>query len=406
MRCRFCNSELSYEFVDLGSSPPSNSFLGESQLNESEKQFPLKLFVCDNCFLVQIDEYKSSREIFNDSYAYFSSFSTTWLNHSKEYVDMITEKLGLDEKSRVVEIASNDGYLLQNFVKRNIPCLGVEPSGNTAEIAVKKGVETVISFFDETLAEELTEDRGKADLIVANNVLAHVPDLNGFIKALNILLDEEGTITIEVPHLLQLIENRQFDTIYHEHFSYFSFGTLMKIFNFHGLNLYDVEEMTTHGGSLRIYVSKKMTEGRSPTVEKLLEKEKEAGLNRIESYFGFKDRIEDIKRELVAFLMEKNRNGQRVAAYGAAAKGNTLLNFCGVKNDLVDYVVDRSPHKKGKYLPGSHIPVKDESFLVENRPDFVLILPWNIKDEIISQLNYIKDWGGRFVVPIPVLEVI
>lgn len=408
MRCRFCSNELKHEFIDLGMSPPSNSYLSKDDLNKEEVYFPLKLWLCENCFLVQIDEYKSAREIFNNDYAYFSSYSTTWLNHAKNYVDMITDRLVLNEKSKVIEIASNDGYLLQHFKKKNIPCLGIEPTGNTAQVAINKGIETLIDYFTFELSNKIIKERGKADLILGNNVFAHVPNINDFVAGLKNLLNNEGTITLEFPHLLQLIENNQFDTIYHEHFWYFSLFALQNVFKKHQLKVYDVEELETHGGSLRLFVNHQEDNSKSikESIKKLLNKEISKGINQFNYYKKFAERIKKIKIDILEFLIKQRKKGKIVAAYGAAAKGNTFLNYCGIKSDLIEFVVDASPHKQGNFLPGSHIPIVNEEYIKLNKPDYILILPWNIKEEIFNQLNYIKNWGGKFVISIPSLEVI
>ena len=407
MKCRFCQHKLTHEFIDLVNAPPSNAFLTRDQLNEPEIFYPLKLYVCDKCFLVQIDEYKKSDDIFNQDYAYFSSFSTTWLDHAKKYVDMIIDRLRLGAESHVMEIASNDGYLLQCFVQRHIPCLGIEPSANTARAARGKGIETLEEFFGVSLAERLAQEGKKADLIIGNNVFAHVPDVNDFVAGLKIALKNNGVITLEFPHLMQLIERNQFDTIYHEHFSYFSFSTAKRIFEKHGLELFDVEQISTHGGSLRIYGKHKddASKNISPNVMALLHEEKAKGMQTTEYYDGFQNKADRVKYDLIDFLIKQKKDGKKVSAYGAAAKGNTLLNYCGVKKDLIEFVVDASPHKQGMFLPGSHIPVVSERNIKETRPDFVLILPWNIKDEIMEQLSYIRKWSGRFVVPIPEIEI-
>ncbi len=407
MKCRFCNNQLRHEFIDLINAPPSNSFLKEKQLNEPEIFYPLRLFICDQCFLLQIDEYKKADEIFSENYIYLSSYTKSWLDHAKKYVDMITEKLKLDNNSRVIEIASNDGYLLQYFLKKDIPVLGIEPTSSTARLAIQKGIETIEEFFGETLAIELKNKNIKADLIVGNNVMAHVPDINDFIKGLKIILKEDGVITIEFPHLLRLIEDCLFDTIYHEHFSYFSFITVKKIFEFHSLEIFDVDEIPTQGGSLRIYAKhiENKTRSISPNVTGLIKKEILNGLDRIEYYMNFQKKVDKIKYDLLKFLIERKENGKNIIAYGAAAKGNTLLNYCGIKKDLIDYVVDRSPYKQGKFLPGNHIPVVKEIEIKKTRPEFILILPWNIKEEIMEQLKYIKEWDGQFIIPIPELEI-
>ena len=408
MKCRFCNNNLTHEFIDLANAPPSNSFLSKEQLSEPEVFYPLKLYVCDNCFLVQIKEYKKSGEIFNEDYAYFSSFSTTWLEHAKKYVDMITARLGLDVASLVMEIASNDGYLLQYFKEKQIPCMGIEPSANTAQAARGKGIETLEEFFGVSFAERLVQEGRKADLIIGNNVFAHVPDVNDFVAGLKIALKDNGVITLEFPHLMQLIEQNQFDTIYHEHFSYFSLSTARLIFEKHGLELFDVEQLSTHGGSLRIYGKHKddASKNISPIVTALLREEKAKGMQTTEYYDGFQNKADLVKCDLVDFLIKQKKDGKKVAAYGAAAKGNTLLNYCGIKRDLIKYVVDASPHKQGMFLPGSHIPVVKEEEIIRSKPDYVLILPWNIKHEIMEQLSYIREWDGRFVVAVPHLKIV
>jgi len=408
MICRFCKQSLTTEFIDLVNSPASNSFLTREQLNEPEVYYPLKVFVCDHCFLVQVDEYKKSDAIFNNSYAYFSSYSSSWLSHSKKYVDDMVARWKLNESSTVIELASNDGYLLQYFLQYKIPVLGIEPTKNTAEVAILKGIPCITDFFGVSLAKELAARGKKADLLIGNNVLAHVPDILDFVKGQKIILSDTGVITMEFPHLMQLIENSQFDTIYHEHFSYLSFYLVKQLYEMQGLELFDVEELKTHGGSLRIYAKHVADKSKaiSPSVAKLIEKETKAGINNIEYYKGFQKKAEKIKIDLVLFLATQKQNNKSIAAYGAAAKGNTLLSYCGVKKDLIDFVVDASPAKQNKYLPASHIPVVNEDELKKQKPDFVIILPWNLKDEILQQLSYIKDWGGKFVIPIPKLEII
>lgn len=407
MNCRFCKNPLTHEFVDLVNSPPSNSYLRREQLDEPEIFYPLRAFVCEKCFLVQIDEFKKSNEIFDQNYAYFSSFSKTWLEHSKKYVGMMCGRFGFDENSQVVEIASNDGYLLQYFKERNVPVLGIEPTLSTARAARAKGIESWTEFFGTELAEKLVEKNLQADLLLGNNVLAHVPDINDFVAGLKIALKPDGVVTMEFPHLLQLVENNQFDTIYHEHFSYLSFHTVKQIFSAQGLEFFDVEEFPTHGGSLRIFAKHRENQTRETTenVEKLLAKEKRFGLLEVDYYLNFQPKVDRIKYDLLAFLVEQKQSGKKFAAYGAAAKGNTLLNYCGVKNDLVNFVVDVSPHKQNLFLPASHIPIVEESFIKSEKPDFVIVLPWNIKEEIFNQLNYIRDWSGKFVVAVPRLEI-
>ncbi|MBN1213831.1 MAG: class I SAM-dependent methyltransferase [Candidatus Lokiarchaeota archaeon] len=408
MKCRFCEKELHFKFIDLGSSPPSNSILTHEELNEPEVFFPLKLYVCDNCFLVQIDEYKKSNEIFNEKYAYFSSFSKSWLTHSKNYVSMVINKFNLDNNSLVIEIACNDGYLLQYFKEQDIPCLGIEPSSNTAQNAKQKGIEVIEDYFGTQLANNLIKRKKKPDLIIGNNVLAHVPNINDFVKGLKVLLNQNGIITMEFPHIMKLIQSNQFDTIYHEHFSYFSFYTVNLIFNHHGLEIFDVDEINTHGGSIRIYAHHK--DSRKNTVSKnvnnLLKSEKSIKINNLEYYMGFQDRINKVKNDLLQFLINKKNEGNKIIAYGAAAKGNTLLNYCGIKEDLITFVVDLSPFKQGKYLPGSHIPIVKENKIKTYKPDYILILPWNIKDEIIDQLDYVKNWNAKFFIAIPEVKQI
>ncbi|MBK5284697.1 MAG: class I SAM-dependent methyltransferase [Bacteroidia bacterium] len=408
MNCRFCYAPLSHVFVDLKEAPPSNSFLLKEDLQKAETWYPLKLFVCDNCFLVQIAEYKKAKEIFNVGYVYFSSYSTTWLAHAKRYTEMMQERFGLNSQSLVIEIASNDGYLLQYFNERNIPVLGIEPTLSTAKVASEKGIETINDFFGTALAERLSFENRKADLLLGNNVLAHVPDLNDFVKGMKVILKQNGVITMEFPHLVQLIQHNQFDTIYHEHFSYFSFTTVNSVFEKHGLTIFDVEEISTHGGSLRIYAKHNADElnNISKNVNSMLEKEKSADVNRLTFYEGFQIKVDKIKTDVLTFLNEKNIQNKKIAAYGAAAKGNTLLNYCGIKNDLISFVADASPHKQGKFLPGSHIPVVNEQEIMTSRPDFILVLPWNIKEEIMQQLNYVRQWNCKFVIAVPSLQIL
>lgn len=407
MKCRFCQNHLTHQFVDLGFSPPSNAFLSEIQLNEPETFYPLKIMVCESCFLVQIDEFAKHDAIFNQEYAYFSSFSTSWLSHVKSYTELMISRFGFDTKSQVIEIASNDGYLLQYFKEESIPVLGIEPTANTAAVAKEKGIETIVDFFGVKLAEDLVEKGKKADLLLGNNVLAHVPNINDFVAGLKILLNKDGIITFEFPHLLQLIDKNQFDTIYHEHFSYLALGTVKKIFEYHGLQLFDVDEIPTHGGSLRIYAKHKesLLNDVSQSIKCVLDKEKQFGLHQLDIYQNFQVKSEKVKDDFLLFLLNAKKEGKKVVAYGAAAKGNTLLNFSGVRKDLISFVVDASPYKQNKYLPGVHIPVMSERCIKEEKPDFVVILPWNLKDEILNQLNYIRDWGARFAVAIPELEI-
>ena len=407
MNCRFCGTELEYVFVDLGEAPPSNSFLNVAQLDKPESYYPLKIFVCSNCFLVQVDEYKKANEIFDSEYAYFSSYSTSWLAHAKSYTEKMVDRFGISNNSLVVEIASNDGYLLQYFQEKQIPVLGIEPTECTAKVAREKGIESITEFFGADFAKKLVLENRKADLLLGNNVLAHVPDINDFVKGLKIALKKEGVITMEFPHLVKLIENNQFDTIYHEHFSYFSFTTVSRIFEAHGLVMFDVDEIPTHGGSLRIYAGHKEDTSKSISdkVGELLERENSIGISDLNYYKGFGEKVSRIKMDLLQFLAEQKKNNKKVAAYGAAAKGNTLLNYCGISNDVIRFVVDASPYKQGKFLPGSHIPILKEEIIREEKPEFILILPWNIKEEIINQLSYIREWGGQFVISIPELQI-
>jgi len=408
MNCRFCNAKLNFEFVDLINSPPSNSFLTKDQLNKPEKFYPLKLFLCDKCLLVQIEEYKKSNEIFNENYLYYSSFSKLWLEHAKNYVDLVLKRLELNKDSLVIEVGSNDGYLLQFFQDLDIPCLGIEPSSKTAKVAKEKGIEVIEDYFSISLAEKLREQNLKADLLVGNNVLAHVPNVNDFVQGLKILLKDRGVITMEFPHLMQLIENTQFDTIYHEHFSYFSFITVTKIFEHHGLEIFDVEELLTHGGSLRIYAKHQEdnTKTISANVKTLINQEISKKMNSVEYYRNFQEKVDKLKNTFLKFLINQKLKGKTVIAYGAAAKGNTLLNYCGVKKDLISFIVDISPYKQGRFLPASHIPIVNESEISKVKPDFIIILPWNIKNEIMNQLSYTKEWGCKFVIPIPEVVIV
>ena len=391
--------------MDLGMSPLCETFLRADELNRMEPFYPLRVWVCERCFLVQLQEYVSPAEIFTE-YAYFSSYSTSWLKHAKDYTDMAAARFGLDGRSRVVEIASNDGYLLQYFVEKGIPVLGVEPAANVAKAAVERGVPTVVRFFGQETAGDLVRDPGPANLIVGNNVLAHVPDVNDFVGGLKILLAPDGVVTMEFPHLWRLMDENQFDTIYHEHFSYLSFTTVIEIFSAHGLRIFDVDRIPTHGGSLRIYAGHAGTiRAEEPAVAALRTAEEAQGFRSTERYASFAPRVEETKRALLDFLIETRRAGKSVAAYGAPGKGNTLLNYCGIRTDFVDYAVDRNPYKHGRFTPGTHIPIFPPERIRETRPDYVLILPWNLKDEITEQLAYVREWGGRFVVPIPSVDV-
>jgi SAM-dependent methyltransferase len=405
--CRFCGQGLEHTFVDLGMSPLCQTHIEPMELNEMEAFYPLHAYVCDNCFLVQIDEFVSPDEIFSD-YAYLSSYSDSWVEHARQYVEMISERLGLGSGSHVVEIASNDGYLLQHFVAKGVPCLGVEPAANVAEIARGKGIETEACFFGEESAKRIASNYRKADLILGNNVLAHVPNIHDFVQGLKELLAEGGTVTMEFPHLLKLMEFNQFDTIYHEHFSYLSFFVVEKIFASHGLTLYDVDEVPTHGGSIRIY-ARHAEDAAKPVgaaVERLRNREFEAGLDRLDAYVSFTEQVKETKRALLEFLIRVNREGKTVVGYGAPGKGNTLLNYCGIREDFLAYTVDRNPLKQGRYTPGTRIPILAPEKIRETRPDYILILPWNLKEEISKQHDYVADWGGRFVVPIPKVEVL
>jgi SAM-dependent methyltransferase len=404
--CRFCGTALTHTFVDLGMSPPCNNILKSEQLNGMEAFYPLHVYVCERCFLVQLQEYISPLQIFGD-YSYFSSYSDSWLRHAEKYTEMIIDRLSLDSRSTVMELASNDGYLLQYFVARGIPVLGIEPASNVAQAAVQKGIPTIVKFFGLQTARDLVAESKQADLIIGNNVLAHVPDLNGFVGGMKILLKPDGVITMEFPHLMRLMEENQFDTIYHEHFSYFSLITVEQVFAAHGLTLFDVEELPTHGGSLRIYVghSHNPKQPIRNQVKLLKQREIAAGFDRLEHYLSFGEQVKETKRKLLDFLISARREGKSVAGYGAPGKGNTLLNYCGIRTDFLDYTVDRSPHKQGHYLPGTHIPILHPDKIKETQPDYLLMLPWNLKDEIMEQMSHIREWGGQFVVPIPTVEV-
>ena len=401
MHCRFCGEPLSHVFADLGASPLSNSYLRPTQLAAKEPFYPLTVYVCERCFLVQLDPIETPEAIFSD-YAYFSSYSESWLEHARRYCAAMIERLRLGPQSQVIEIASNDGYLLQFFAQAGIPVLGIEPAANVAEVARAKGVETMVAFFGTVTAQTLP----KADLLLGNNVLAHVPDINDFVYGLRIALKPGGTVTMELQHLMRLMQGNQFDTIYHEHCSYLSLLALRRIFVQHGLEIVDVDELPTHGGSLRIYAKHEGEETPAASVDALEAREREFGLDRVDTYTRFGERMRAAKRAMLDFLNAARAAGKRVVAYGAPAKGNTLLNYCGVRTDLVEYTVDRSPHKQGLFLPGTRIPIYAPSRIAETRPDYVLILPWNLRDEIMEQMAHIREWGGRFVVPIPTLEVL
>ena len=404
--CRFCATPLEHEFVNLGLSPISNAFVKPDQADQEEAFYPLHAFVCSECFLVQLEEFESPDEIFSD-YVYFSSYSESWLAHAKRFVDGATERFGLSSDSLVVEVASNDGYLLQYFVERDVPVLGIEPASNVAEVARKAGIDTIDEFFGVALAKRLREQGRSCDLLVGNNVLAHVPDINDFVGGLKIVLGENGVLSMEFPHLLKLIEQNQFDTIYHEHFSYLSLMSVQRIFAHHGLNVFDVEELSTHGGSLRVFAQHpEGDQATTDSVEKVLNDEKAANLDSLSGYQNFAERCATVKHDLLSFLEQAESDGKTVVGYGAPAKGNTLLNFCGVGPDSIQYTVDRSPYKQDHLLPGTHIPVHAPEHIDTTKPDYVLILPWNLQREIVQQLSHIKDWGGKCVVPIPALKVL
>ena len=404
--CRFCGIGLQRTFVDLGMSPLCETYPPADDLNRGEVYYPLKVFVCDRCWLVQLEEYESPEKIFSD-YAYFSSYSDSWLKHCDKYCGAMKSRFGLGSESFVVEVASNDGYLLQYFVNRDVPVLGIEPAANVAKVAVEKGVPTLVEFFGAKLANQLASEGRRADLVLGNNVLAQVPDLNDFVEGLKILLKPEGVLTLEFPHLLQLIQFNEFDTIYHEHFSYFSLLSTMKIMEAHGLRVFDVEELKSHGGSLRIYASRAegKTYGVEPNVRKVLADEERAGLSTVEGYQSFARQAQATKFALVEFLLAAAQQGKKVVGYGAPGKSATLLHYCGIGKDLIGFTVDRSPYKQGRFLPGNHIPIHHPDRIRETKPDYVVILPWNLKDEIIEQLQFVREWGGRFVVPIPRLTI-
>jgi 2-polyprenyl-3-methyl-5-hydroxy-6-metoxy-1,4-benzoquinol methylase len=404
--CRNCGAKLEHTFVDLGMSPLANSYLKADQLNQMEPFYPLHVRLCATCFLVQLEPVTKPEEIFSD-YAYFSSYSDSWLEHAKSYTEAAARRFSLNNQNWVVEIASNDGYLLQYFVTKGIPVLGIEPARNVAEEAIRRGIPTQVRFFGESTARDLILGGKHADLIVGNNVLAHVPDLNDFVSGLRILLAPAGVITLEFPHLMRLMEENQFDTIYHEHLSYFSLVTARHLFDRHELRIFDIEELPTHGGSLRIYACHQQNE--RPTGERvagLVSREQRAGFETVAYYLSFGERVKKTKRKLLEFLIAAKDQGKSVVGYGAPAKGNTLLNYCGIRSDLLDYTVDRSPHKQEHFLPGTHIPIYRPEKVKETRPDYVMILPWNLKEEVMGQMHYIRDWGGQFVVPIPEVRVL
>ena len=405
--CRLCGSTQLHTFVDLGKSPLCESFLSAEQLDEAEPFYPLHVRICEECLLAQLPAYVSASEIFRD-YAYFSSYSESWVAHAAAYAELIVQRLGLASGSLVVELASNDGYLLQHFVRQGISTLGIDPAANVAEAARARGVETIVDFFDSRLAKRLVDEGRRPDLVVANNVLAQVPGLNDFVAGIEILLAPHGVATIEVPHFVRLIEDLQFDTIYHEHYSYFSFTTLVRLFASHGLEAFDVEELPSHGGSLRVYVKRSGDDAYEvgPSVARLLDRERTGGYDRLDVYADFGDRVVETRWRLLDLLISLRREGKQVVGYGAPGKGNTLLNYCGIRADLLAYTVDRNPHKHGKYLPGTHIPIYAPSKIDETRPDYILVLPWNLKKEIAMQLSYIQTWGAQLIVPIPRPEVL
>ncbi len=405
-QCRFCDEPLVHTFVDLGMSPLANSYIDVSKQNAMEAFYPLHVYVCEKCLLVQLEEFEKAADIFSD-YAYFSSYSESWLQHAKGYVDMMVERFGFDSDSQVMEIASNDGYLLQYFQEKGVPVLGVEPAANIAKVASEKGIPSIVKFFSVKTAHELVAQGKQADLLVGNNVLAHVPGLNDFVAGIKVILKPRGIVTMEFPYIVRLMGEKQFDTIYHEHFSYFSFQTVERIFAKHGLTIFDVEEVSTHGGSLRIF-GRHTEETSLPVtsnVQGLKQNEQTEGFGELNRYLSFTESVQETKCRLLEFLISAKRQGKTVVSYGAPAKGNTLLNFCGVGKDFIDYTVDRSPQKQGCVLPGTHIPIFHPDRIKETQPDYVLILPWNIKDEVMNQMAHIREWGGKFVTPIPEVKV-
>ncbi len=405
--CRFCSNPLEYTFANLGMSPIANDYLNQVQVHRAEKFYPLHTYVCEKCLLVQLEEFESPDHIFGDGdYAYFSSYSESWLRHAKDYTDLMMQRFGFNASTQVIEIASNDGYLLQYFHERGIPVLGIEPAANTAKVAIEKGIPSVAKFFGVQTAKEFLDEGTQADLLIGNNVLAHVPDVNDFVAGIKIILKPNGILTIEFPHLLQLMQQNQYDTIYHEHFSYFSFLTVEKIFATHSMTLFDVEELSTHGGSLRIYGKHDDAELPiiSERVKQLKAKETAAGLDALGTYITFGEKVKENKRKLLSFLIAAKAEGKTIVGYGAPAKGNTLLNYCGVNTDFIEYTVDLNPHKQGLFLPGTRIPIYHPDKIRETKPDYVLILPWNLKEEIMEQIK-IGEWGGQFVLPIPEVQI-
>jgi len=405
-QCRFCSNLLKHTLVDLGVSPLANAYINAEQTHQMEPFYPLRVYVCAQCYLAQLPVFQSSEEIFSD-YAYFSSYSDSWLQHAETYVNDMIDRFGFDTKSRVIEIASNDGYLLQYFKEKGIPVLGIEPAKNVAQVAQKAGIQTLERFFSCQTAKELDQEGKHADLLIGNNVLAHVPDVNDFVKGMKITLKPHGIITMEFPHLMRLMAENQFDTIYHEHFSYFSFTIVNKIFGHHRLRIFDVDELTTHGGSIRIYArhTEDNSIGGGENVVALLEREATEGFENLEFYLTFNQKVQSIKRSILDFMIRTQNEGKTIVGYGAPAKGNTLLNYCGIRSDFMTYTVDRSPHKQGYFLPGTHIPIHHPDKIKETRPDYVVILPWNLKDEIMHQMAYIRDWKGKFVTLIPEVKI-
>ncbi|MBU0777705.1 class I SAM-dependent methyltransferase [Patescibacteria group bacterium] len=410
MKCRICDQELNEPFMSLGNSPLSNSFINKDDLYKKEEYYPLDVYVCTNCCLMQVDTYELAENIFSKTYPYFSSYSTGWLEHSKNYVYMMMDKYNYNKHSFVMEVGSNDGYLLQYFKEYNIPILGVEPSSETAKVAINKGIPTHKDFFNMNYVNNkmIKYYDKKADLIIGNNVIAHNPDLHNFVKSLKYALKKDGIITLEFPHLLQLLINNQFDTIYHEHFSYFSLISIIKLFEMYELEVFDVDEISTHGGSLRVYINHKddYTKKVTNNVRHVISNERDNKLQSICTYDEFRKQVEKNKRDLLKILIDIKNDDKTIVGYGAPAKGNTLLNYCEIGTDFIDYVVDVSPHKQGKYLPGTHISIYSPDEIIKTKPDYVIILPWNIKDEILSQLNYVKEWGCKFIIPIPISTVI
>ncbi len=406
-KCRFCTIPLQHSFVDLGMSPLSNAYLKKEQLQTMEPYYPLHVNVCEHCMLVQLEEFESPENIFSD-YAYFSSYSSSWLQHAKAYSEMMIKRFGFNQEHQIIEVASNDGYLLQYFKHKDIPVLGIEPAANVAQVAIDKGIKTWVKFFGVSTAIELKKNKSQGDLILGNNVLAHVPDLNDFVAGLKIALKDKGIITMEFPHLLQLMQNNQYDTIYHEHFSYFSFYTVNQVFSKHSLRIFDIEQLSTHGGSLRIFVchDNNLRFSQNQNVATIQKLEQQVGLENLDAYLGFSKQVEESKRTLLDFMIKIKQDGKTIVGYGAPAKGNTLLNYCGIGTDFLDYTVDLSPYKQASFLPGTHIPIYSPDRLAETQPDYILILPWNLKDEISKQLAYTQEWGCQLFVPIPNVQLV